>query len=366
MTTQKTYTTNGLIADFYQEFPAMKDHVFFLTNEAGIGTPQAVSAKVNALHPNANITADTLQDFNHGKPAVTPFAQAAGKPTLHFVAGFDAVGMVDKTVMFENALIAERNKESFAKYNLVFLIDHELGHLVTAQHTNKAVRDKSFTARDGHDNDIGNAHDEAMADAYALIRHVQRFGNDTGYLEYIRDQRAMDLVIKGDAGHYTSHTIDAVIAAKNDGKFDHLSPQQCAKMASDIADQHVLGGRIGAKMENTFSRFSKLPTDTPDSLLASIRIVAKEALRSKSADALQATSLFLRSVRSALPENDAAMKAAVRKEHARVVLQQRDPEKPSTFIGRLSEKVFGHGATREQTREETSPPRQTHNAPKIK
>lgn len=359
MTTQKTYTTNGLIADFYQEFPAMKDRVFFLTNEDGVGTPQAISAKVNALYPNA-ITTEKLQDYNHGKPAVTPFEQAAGKPTLHFVAGFDAVGLVDKNMMFAPALVAERNKEAFAKYNLVFLIDHELGHLVTAQHTNKASHDKSFTARDGHDNNIGNAHDEAMADAYALIRHVQRFGNDTGYLEYIRDQRAMDLVIKGDAGHYTSHTIDAVIAAKNEGKFDHLSPQECAKMASDIADQHVLGGRIGAKMENTFSRFSKLPTDTPDNLLASIRIVAKEALRSKSADALQATSLFLRSVRSALPENDAAMKAAVRKEHARVVLQQRDPAKPSTFIGRLSEKVFG--------RDEASAPRapQNHNAPKIK
>lgn len=363
MTTQKTYTTNGLIADFHHEFPAMKDRVFFLTNEAGVGTPQAISAKVNALYPNA-ITAEKLQDYNHRKPAVTPHEQAAGKPTLHFVAGFDAQGLVDKKMMFAPALIAENNKEAFAKYSLVFLIDHELGHLVTAPHINKESRDKSFTARDGHDNNIGNAHDEAMADAYALIRHVQRFGNDTGYLEYIRDQRAMDLVVKGDAGHYTSQTIDAVIAAKNQGQFNNLSPQECAKMAATIADQHVLGGRIGAQMENTFSRFSALKTDTPDQLLSTIRIVAKEALRSKSADALEATSLFLRSVRNALPDHDSAMKVAIRKEHARVVLQQRDPEKPSTFIGRLSEKVFG----REHASSDATAPRshQNYPSPKIK
>ena len=363
MTNEKTYTTNGLIADFYQEFPAMKDRVFFLTNEADIGTPQAISAKVNALYPNA-LTAEKLQDYNHAKPAVTAFEMAQNNTTLHFVAGFDAQGVVDKNMMFTPVLMAEHNQQDFAKYNLVFLLDHELGHLLTAQHTNKQMRDKSFTSRDGHDNDTGNAYDESMADAYALIRHVQRFGNDTGYIEYMRDQRAMDLVIKGDAGHYTSQTIDAVIAAKNAGKLDNLSPQDCAKMAASLADQHVLSGRIGAQMENTFSRFTPLKTDTPDHLLASIRMVAKEALRSKSADALQATSLFLRSVRSALPDSDAAMKAAVRKEHARVVLQQRDPEKPSTFIGRLSEKVFG----REQRAAEdtTTSPRQNQPSPKIK
>ncbi len=82
---------------------------------------------------------------------------------------------------------------------------------------------------------------ECVADAYALIRHYQKHGEgDTGFGEFISNQRAMDAVM-GDVSHYTSPTLDGVNKLARAGKLSGLSPQQSLDLATRVAEKTALG-----------------------------------------------------------------------------------------------------------------------------
>jgi hypothetical protein len=91
----------------------------------------------------------------------------------------------------------------------VFQFDHEVGHLLSPN----------------------NEMAEYVADAYAVIRHFQRFPNSTA-IDKLADMRAAGLFF-GDAAHFTSPMVAEIVADK--GKFDTLSLRETAKLAYNFA-----------------------------------------------------------------------------------------------------------------------------------
>lgn len=131
-------------------------------------------------------------------------------------------------VIFMNDPVKESERDNVkpaTEQNLLFILDHELGHCAIR---NGFGRDQSpYSALLA----------ETVADAYALIRHYQRFGTDSPYANKYVDPsaRAENFILGGDAEHFTSFTLAEIIKRKDEIDFNSLSPQETADLARRFA-----------------------------------------------------------------------------------------------------------------------------------
>jgi len=102
----------------------------------------------------------------------------------------------------------------------IYSLFHEIGHVVT---------------RKGH-SDYSHLR-ESMADAFATLLYMQKFGRPATEALHMREQTAIGLMA-GSANHYTSNTIQAALdfANKTGESFSRLSLRELAEQAAHIAD----------------------------------------------------------------------------------------------------------------------------------
>jgi hypothetical protein len=123
---------------------------------------------------------------------------------------------------------------------LLFDLDHEIGHHIL----------KNGFQYPG----VSGQTAESAADAYAMLRHIQRFGKNTDYAGAYSKEKAFHVVLESDAEHYTS---DAVLRAiqladeMGEGIFK-LSLRETAARAEKIADDCHLDDRRLKKIHNAF------------------------------------------------------------------------------------------------------------------
>ncbi len=123
-----------------------------------------------------------------------------------------------------------------------FVLDHELGHAVTLRGTDRSL---------AVDHDFTNLL-ECMADAYALIRHYQRYGEDSGFGDYLAGLRTTAAIYQGDIGHYSTEAIETVIALNKEGKLAELTPQQSRDLAVEIGHKSFHDLNAKHAFEDTF------------------------------------------------------------------------------------------------------------------
>lgn len=100
-------------------------------------------------------------------------------------------------------------------------IDHELGHVLVPS--------------------AERAHGENVADAYAILRHLQRFDGRKTDVGYAAWKRAMVFITAGHTSHLTTFTIDKIIADSKTADFISLTPAQTVAIARDYARKHTRG-----------------------------------------------------------------------------------------------------------------------------
>lgn len=105
----------------------------------------------------------------------------------------------------------------------IFVLDHEIGHLVV----------------DGGFFGLRPNPKENCADAFALLRACQRFGDMRPFLRANRFKRAFDAVFKGRLSHYTL-PMSAELAKLPKREITALTPEQTADFAAKIARSHTL------------------------------------------------------------------------------------------------------------------------------
>jgi len=120
----------------------------------------------------------------------------------------------------------------------LFVLDHELGHRI--------LRNGSYA------NASSRHHAECAADAYAMLRHIQRFGKDTNFVKNYAGRRSNLLVLYGDTKHYSKFTVDRVIELARETDVTGLSLQETAELAAKIADDTHLDGVQLQKLYDTF------------------------------------------------------------------------------------------------------------------
>jgi hypothetical protein len=113
----------------------------------------------------------------------------------------------------------------------LFAFHHEIGHLIVpAGHAGKL--DNYFGKLFG----ISNSGREVAADAYAAIRHLQKYGANSAPLEFAPLYRARDTINNADdcaASYVTSFALDAVLRDRHKLLAANLTPAQVVEKVNE-------------------------------------------------------------------------------------------------------------------------------------
>lgn len=97
--------------------------------------------------------------------------------------------------------------------------DHETGHVLSPEAQGTAA--------------------ENIADAYAVIRHFQRFDGQETDIAYAGFKRSLQFILHGKTSHVTTFTVDKIITDRETANFVSLTPAQTAAIAKDYAQQNT-------------------------------------------------------------------------------------------------------------------------------
>ncbi|TVQ81876.1 MAG: hypothetical protein EA357_11500 [Micavibrio sp.] len=121
----------------------------------------------------------------------------------------------------------------------LWYLHHELGHSLTS-------------GRIG----IGAARiDEAAADTYATIRHMERFGADSTFPQAMADMRTIEAIHSGQADHFTANAIQDAAHMQKSGAFNNLTPDEFQTRILDAAQSNAMSPEDARLFENTFQEF---------------------------------------------------------------------------------------------------------------
>jgi len=110
---------------------------------------------------------------------------------------------------------------------LIFALDHEIGHhILKYGYPFYGVVSDEFA--------------ESAASTYAMLRHIQRFGNDTDHLGEESERTAYTIILRGDTAHYSSDSIERAIQVSQERDISGLSLTQTAALADKIAAEYHL------------------------------------------------------------------------------------------------------------------------------
>lgn len=240
------------IAGICRDFPQETRRIFFYDSKTREHMPSRPDADLHmrslfSVHPYLEKTLhQRMEKFAAEKNSAVMY----GPGDEHFImlyTGDDAISMLGK-----NAPIGQK---------LSFVLDHEIGHAVTA-----------YGRASAHSKTLH----ECCADAYAAMRQIQRFGAETGAVSDLRLRRAQRIVsLQGPrhAAHFTSFTLDKVLEVAQTTPLQKLSAEQTARLAERIAIAHTPNDHVVDNVAKAFKHFqdalAQQPNDdTPYRMLA--------------------------------------------------------------------------------------------------
>lgn len=95
---------------------------------------------------------------------------------------------------------------------------------------------------------------ESSCDAFAMLRHIQRYGKDTDLGALHNSDTASNLILFADTAHYTAETVKRVteVAAEMGEAFFKLPLRETAELAAKIADETSLNFMKTKKLKSAF------------------------------------------------------------------------------------------------------------------
>ncbi len=216
MQTSLAQTFNETAAAAYAAFPRQLQRLVILMTPSS-DTPVYVSPAIaDQLTKN---TADI-------KKAVEYAAQRMRDKTWTAMANknYDLAGTsVNLIALSENPNVSV-SARCTKEMKDIFFLDHEIGHHI--------LKNGYFSA------EISRQQAEAAADAYAMLRHIQRFGKNTDHAAFYDDDRASRIILLSDPEHYTADAIQGAIRLADEMDISGLSLRETAALAEKIADKY--------------------------------------------------------------------------------------------------------------------------------
>lgn len=184
----------------------------------------------------------------------------------------------------KNVKVAKRLKTSFfqavpidSKNEILNVVFH------TDKHTLYDPSDKQIDDTGTFDHETGHALStdahgtlgENTADAYALLRHLQRYEHRKTNIEFCAWKRAIVFMQAGVTSHLTTFTADKILIDSKTSKFVSLTPQQTIAVAKDYARKNTRNEKQLKALAQAFSPLAKKPlNDATFKQLAKITLAA--------------------------------------------------------------------------------------------
>lgn len=199
------------VADMYAMFPEFSDTVFVIDlehNKIIHPDKKTREAMTVALGRNKALMKELQKDTARAASDKSSFCKEVtidGK-SIRFLAlylGRDMADLLDKNI----------RTLSMSRFSI---FDHELAHAIVE-------------GAQGHD-----ILSESVADAFMVIRHIQRFGLESPLPDIYFRRRAAYAFLNQDVGHFTSPALENVIAIKDKIDYKTLSPTETMRLAEVI------------------------------------------------------------------------------------------------------------------------------------
>lgn len=345
------------IAEFYTDFPEHKHDVFILNHQAharGRDAMESVAPQIQALegrHPEAktgfaksmamggfegklpmsvNISESMFNNKSESKIFGRIVIPAGDQFSATLLKSIFVAGDHQPNNRFPTMDAAHNNTEMWQRY----VLDHELGHAITLLTIDKqSMKNSSF----------GNKA-ECEADAYAMIRHYQRYGSQSSFPEYVRDLRNMNAVHKMDVTHWTSRAVQKVIDLNKHGKLQNLTPQQARDLAVKIAQETHLSAdaehNVGKAFKPVVMGMVKQKMADGDKIMYLLDAVARTGAETDSPAVLEISRLYLQRIGNYAPAHLAQSKTpaqlrSVADNISAMNKRSLETEPPMTGLGRI-------------------------------
>lgn len=211
------------VAAFYRDYPEQKKKIFFI--EASTTPEQLYRGDETDLDEIAELLSTNL-DLQKG---VQETQVEGSKAQAYLRLGYGCVLL--------NPLPSQKNALGYKAGQAVsdaFIFDHETGHLLCE----KGLSDFNLS--------------ECIADAYAALRHFQRFGKDTAAIQKLLQRRAVEITFDKTGEHFTAPVLEKIIADSRKTDFSALTPLQTVIRAQRYAEENALEAQLVKYITNDF------------------------------------------------------------------------------------------------------------------
>ncbi len=192
-----------------EDFPQLKGRFLFINLPDADTVISVDPSRVNLRHGELQHIADSI--------AAT--AEKAGSSLATKIPNTGLSVMAYTPLPFK--MFTGRDQSDVMESMAVF--DHELGHLVV---------EGAFFSKD-------SCYRETAADTFAVLRHIQRYGDESRAIEKAGWRRAFDFVMSGDRGHFTTLAIDELAQLKDKLDIKAMTPDQTIKLAQRLSLEHT-------------------------------------------------------------------------------------------------------------------------------
>jgi len=260
---KKTLTEifNKFAAEAVQHFPQLQGQLLVehVDDNKSYGT-ESIDQKKTGLNP------ETAKKYLRDHEVTKEMSRNANASSCALNDSQKKVNVIfinDSTAKAQANDVSKETEE-----HLLFVLDHELGHC--------GIKD-GFSRASGGSRDYSILLGESVADAYALIRHYQRYGADSDSKDrYVSPSaRADNFILWGDTTHFTSFVLDAIAKRKNDIDFDKLTDEQTAALARRMALEFMPPQRV---VEDLYFTFGPLRNEFRKDQNAGLKSLIEKAL----------------------------------------------------------------------------------------
>jgi hypothetical protein len=227
-----------VVDETYTRLPELRDKVFFIDVSQG-----------KIAHPDPDVVKELIDLFQnsdagheHLQPRIrslletkTSYCQING-PGGGFVMLYTTDDRRSFTTTGES--VDRKDQEMF------FIFDHELAHAIIPE----GRSDNRFTA-------------ETAADAYAAVRHFQRFGRDSGLIDEMRDTRTQNTFFEeGGIFNFSSPALTRIIEDAKTVPFEKFSEAETVAYVSAVAQQHSPDGQTLRSLYDAYAAIKEQPS----------------------------------------------------------------------------------------------------------
>lgn len=250
------------VAQAWRDFPEAKNKVFFFDASAGAKfiypADEVEKAEALQLFRLQNVQGDIDAAYRtHGRNS---FCQPWNKGTRLICL---------YTEKHQHDLV---DRAAPVAQELALVFDHELGHALIP---------------DGIGLAAGRNRHECIADAYAVIRHFQRYGADSPVIDAIVANRSFDLVFRGWAygrDHFTSPVTEKILAQRHEIPWDNLTPQETADMTRKFVLENEMDSEALRILDKDFGPLHYKAKDIENGDVTPIQALAEKVLTTDSSD----------------------------------------------------------------------------------